>query len=320
MTRKKPTIKSVTVLIPVHNEQDCLYALFKRLAAAVPIEYEWSFLFVNDCSTDESFNILMKQRIADPRIGIISLSRCFGKEKALSAGLAHIDTDAVVIMDADLQDPPECLPAMVESWKKGYDVVAMKRSDRKVDSIVKRWCAILYYKAMWAIGDVPMPANVGDFRLISKRVVDILNLLPESNRNMKGLFAWVGFKTIELDYVREGRVAGSTKWPFTKLVELALDGISAHSIAPLRLSTYTGAFVAIFSVLFGMYTILKTLTFGEPVQGYTTLLTLVTFLGGLQLVCIGILGEYVGRTFIESKRRPLYVIDQIHQPNKNEKV
>lgn len=310
-----PVVGSVAIIIPVHNEADTIDTLLKRIndvTRALP--YSWSYIFIDDHSTDSSLTLLKKRRQTDPRIGIISLSRCFGKESALSAGLAHADADAVVVMDADLQDPPECLTNMIQAWRSGADVVAMKRADRRVDTRFKRFCASGFYSIMQYIGDVPIPADVGDFRLMSRKVVTVLNLLPESNRCMKGLFAWAGFKTVHVDYVREDRCAGESQWSFPKLMKLAIDGITAHSIAPLRLATYSGATVALLAVLFGVFTIIKTLTLGEVVAGYTTLLTLVTFLGGLQLLAIGILGEYVGRTYIESKRRPVFVVDEVLPP------
>lgn len=312
----KSSLKSVAIIIPVHNEAEGLDTLLMRINSVTrSLPYAWSYLFVNDHSSDDSLAILKRHRQNDPRIGIITLSRCFGKEYALSAGLAHVNADAVVLMDADLQDPPECLPKMVQAWQSGFDVVAMKRSDRRVDTRFKRFCANGFYRTMQKIGDVPIPADVGDFRLMSRKVVTVLNLLPESNRCMKGLFAWAGFKTTQVDYVREGRNAGESQWPLPRLIKLAVDGITAHSIVPLRLATFSGAVVALFAVLFGLFTIIKTLTVGEPVAGYTTLLTLVTFLGGLQLLAIGVLGEYVGRTYMESKRRPVFVVDEVLHPN-----
>ena len=311
----KPVFSKVAIIIPVHNEADGLEALLTRInKVTCTLPYSWSYIFVNDCSTDSSLEILKQYRQSDPRIGIITLSRCFGKEYALSAGIAHVEADAVVLMDADLQDPPECLPEMIEAWKSGYDVVAMRRSDRRVDTRFKRFCAAGFYRIMQNIGDVPVPADVGDFRLMSSKVTSVLKLLPESNRCMKELFAWTGFKTTQVDYVREGRCSGESQWPLTKLIKLAVDGITAHTIAPLRIATYTGTIVALFAVLFGLFTVVKTLTLGEPVSGYTTLLALMTFLGGIQLLAVGVLGEYVGRTYVESKRRPVFVADEVLLP------
>lgn len=306
------SVKTVTIIIPVHNESEALDELLQRInSVTCALPYSWSYLFIDDHSSDTSLAQLKRHRQSDPRIGIVSLSRCFGKEAALSAGLAHADADAVVLMDADLQDPPECLPRMLKKWQSGFDVVAMKRADRRVDTRFKRFCANGFYSIMRRISDVPFPADVGDFRLMSRKVITVLNLLPESNRCMKGLFAWAGFKTTQVDYVRESRCSGQSQWPLVKLVKLAVDGITAHSIAPLRLATYSGALVALLAVAFGLFTIAKTLTLGESVAGYTTLLTLVTFLGGLQLLAIGVMGEYVGRIYIESKRRPVFVVDEV---------
>lgn len=315
-----PTFGSVAIIIPVHNEEDVLDSLIDRLNSVTrTLPFSWSYIFVNDRSTDKSLELLKEYRDSDPRIGIVTLSRCFGKENALSAGLAHTDADAVILMDADLQDPPECIPQMLEAWQRGYDVVAMKRSDRQVDSWFKRFSALGFYRIMQEIGDIPIPNDVGDFRLMSKKVVDVLNKLPEANRCMKGLFAWAGFDTIQLTYVREERNAGQSQWPLAKLIRLAVDGITSHSIAPLRIATYSGITVALAAMLLGAFTIAKTLILGEPVPGYTTILTVVAFIGGVQLLAIGVLGEYVGRTYIESKRRPIFITDEVLMPTSETK-
>ena len=304
--------KKVAVIVPVHNEAQNIEELFRRLIEVTrPLPISWTFIFVDDCSNDSSVDIIKKHQNSDSRICIISLSRRFGKEAALSAGIAHSDAEAVIIMDADLQDPPECIPDMIHTWQSGYHVVAMRRIDRTVDSYFKKVTAAIFYRLMLKIGDFPIPENVGDFRLMSRKVTSVLSLLPESNRCMKGLFAWAGFSTAFVDYDRKRRFDGETKWSLMSLVKLAVDGITSHSIAPLRLATVSGVGVATFAVGFGIFTILKTLIVGEPVAGYTTILTLVTFLGGLQLLAIGLLGEYVGRIYIESKRRPAFVVDEI---------
>ena len=308
-------LSTVCIVIPVYNEATGLPALLQRLDQCTSQRLcQWSFLFVNDASTDESLSVLQSLQAVDSRIGIISLSRQFGKEYAVSAGLAYAEGDAVVLMDADLQDPPECLPTMIDTWQSGYDVVAMRRSDRRTDSWFKQRSARVFYSLMQQLGDVEMPIDVGDFRLMSRRVVDVINQLPESNRCLKGLFAWAGFRTAQLDYKRAARHTGYTKWPVIRLLRLAIDGITAYSIAPLRAASVIGTAAAALAVMFGVFTLFKTLLVGDPARGFTTLLTVVTFIGGVQLMAIGVLGEYVGRTFMEVKRRPLFVVDSVSMP------
>lgn len=313
---RKTSRMHVSLVIPVHNEAQGLPLLVDVLQSVTSsIACEWSFLFINDGSSDDSLSILEELKAQEPRIGIINLSRCFGKEYAVSAGLKHSDADAVVLMDADLQDPPQCLVPMVKAWQSGFDVVAMRRVDRQVDSWFKRQCASLFYHMISNMtNEIQIPSQVGDFRLMSRRVVDVINTLPESNRCLKGLFAWVGFSTTIIDYKRDSRSMGQSQWSLLKLIKLAMDGFTAFSIVPLRLATFAGITTAAFSVLFGLFTLFKTVFIGEPVAGYTTLLTIMTFLGGIQLLAIGMLGEYVGRTFLEVKGRPLFVVESIKPP------
>ncbi len=319
MNRTKPQVDRlhVSLIIPVHNEADALPLLVDTLQTVTASinACDWTYLFINDGSTDDSLAILQALQGKHPRIGIINLSRCFGKEYAVSAGLAHSDADAVVLMDADLQDPPQCLAPMVEAWQSGSDVVAMRRIDRQVDSWFKRCSAAVFYGVAGRLtGEVQIPSQVGDFRLMSRRVVDVVNALPEANRCLKGLFAWVGFETAIIDYKRESRCVGQSQWSILKLIKLAVDGFTSFSIIPLRMATFAGIAAALFAVLFGLFTLLKTVFMGEPVAGYTTLLTVITFLGGIQLLAIGVLGEYVGRTFMEVKGRPLFVVESVAPP------
>jgi len=315
-TQNTTVSQYLSLVIPVHNEADGLALLYKRLVAVTAdLSIKTEFLFINDGSQDESLNILEAFRTNDSRIAIVNLSRCYGKESAVTAGLAHAIGDALIILDADLQDPPECIPDMVHAWREGYDVVAMQRADRSVDTWSKRTSAALFYRMLNWLSDVPIPENVGDFRLLSRRVVDALNQLPEQNRYMKGLFSWVGFRTRILQYTRAARQEGDTKWSTLKLFGLAVDGVTAFSIKPLRIATLVGAVAASLSFLFGVTTVIKAVLYGDPVAGFPTLISVITFLGGMQLLAAGVLGEYIGRMFIETKRRPLFLVESYKPAN-----
>jgi glycosyltransferase involved in cell wall biosynthesis len=268
-------------------------------------------IYVNDGSADDTIDVIESLQAMDGRVGLINLSRNFGKESALTAGIDYARGDAVIVIDADLQDPPECIPDMLDAWRLGYDVVAMKRGDRSTDTLFKRISAACFYRVLAKLSAVHIPENVGDFRLLSRRAVDALKAMPERNRYMKGLFAWVGFKTIEIEYKRDPRFVGGSKWPLFKLIGLALDGITSFSIAPLRIASMAGALVAVCALIYGTFFLAKTLLFGDSVAGFPTLIVMITFLGGAQLMAIGLLGEYVGRLLIESKQRPLYFVDTL---------
>lgn len=307
----KPT-HTVTLVIPVHNEAAGLRDLVARLDdITCSLHFAFTFLFIDDGSTDSSFEILDGLRADDPRIGILSLSRRFGKEAAVSAGLAHADGDGVVVMDADLQDPPDCLPAMLNAWQDGHEVVVMRRRDRRVDSWFKRFCAAAFYASIRRLSAVEIPEGVGDFRLMSRRVVAVVNELPEANRCLKELFAWIGFRTKTLDYERKARANGSSQWSLTKLVGLAVDGLTASSIAPLRLATLAGSAISVTALLFGLVKLSQTVLHGVPVPERLAEVLFLSLLGGAQLLAIGLLGEYVGRSFVESKRRPVFIVDSL---------
>ena len=306
---------TISVVVPCYNESDGLIQFHHRLgnalrAASVAAE----IIYVNDGSADDTFDVIKSLQSSDNRVGLIDLSRNFGKEAALTAGIDHAHGDAVIVIDADLQDPPECIPDMVDAWRLGNDVVAMKRGDRSTDTRFKRISALWFYKILSRLSDVRIPENVGDFRLLSRRAVDALKAMPERNRYMKGLFAWVGFKTIEIEYKRDPRFVGDSKWPLLKLIGLALDGITSFSIAPLRLASIAGGLVAVGAMIYGTSMLAKTLLFGDSVAGFPTLIVVITFLGGAQLMAIGLLGEYVGRLLVESKQRPLYFVDSVDLP------
>ncbi|MFO1414638.1 MAG: glycosyltransferase family 2 protein [Burkholderiales bacterium] len=304
----------LSLVVPVYNEQEVLGAFHERVSAvlaALPCAAE--IVFVNDGSRDGSLALMRTLRDRDARIAVVDLSRNFGKEIAMSAGLDFATGDAVVVLDADLQDPPELLPDMLRAWADGHDVVLMRRRSRSGESFVKRATARAFYRTIDRMGAIDIPENIGDFRLLSRRAVDAMRRLPERSRFMKGLFAWIGFPSTIIDYDRPGRHAGTTKWNYWRLWNFALEGITSFSALPLKLASYVGLATALAAFVYGGYIIAKTLLFGDPVRGYPTLAVLVLFLGGLQLMALGIIGEYLARMFVEVKQRPLYLV-QGHWP------
>lgn len=305
----------ISIVIPCFNEALALDSLLARLDQALATVPDASFeiVCVNDGSHDGTLQRLIVLQQQRTNLVVVDLSRNFGKESALSAGIAVATGEAVVPMDADLQDPPELLAQLVDLWRQGFEVVVARRADRSSDSWLKRVTAGAFYRAHNAMSDVQIPNNVGDFRLMDRAVVDVLNALPESRRFMKGLFAWVGFRTVAVDYVRESRVAGTSSFNGWRLWNLAVEGITGFSITPLRIWSYLGLMVASASFAWGMWILVRTLIFGHDVPGYASLIVAVTFLGGLQLIGIGIVGEYVGRTYIESKRRPAFVVRRVYR-------
>ena len=311
----------ISVVVPCYNESDGLYQFHDRLSRALKaVRAVAEIIYVNDGSVDNTLDVIESLRSSDRRVGLIDLSRNFGKEAALTAGIDHARGDAVIVIDADLQDPPECIPDMINAWQRGHDVVAMKRGDRSTDTLFKRVSAACFYRMLSRLSAVRIPENVGDFRLLSRRAVDAIKSMPERNRYMKGLFAWVGFKTIEIEYKRDPRFIGDSKWPLFKLIGLALDGITSFSIAPLRLASLAGALVALGALFYGSFILIKTALFGDSVAGFPTLIVMISFLGGAQLMATGLLGEYVGRLLIESKQRPLYFTDTVTLPSQEEAV
>ena len=300
-----------SVVIPMYNEAEIVGEMHRRLAATMAtLGAPWEVVYVNDGSRDASLRIVEAMQHDDSHIAVVNLSRNFGKEVATTAGLDHARGDAVIVIDADLQDPPEVIPRLVATWRAGYDVVYAQRRKRNGDSWLKKATAAAFYRIMRNLGDVPLPENVGDFRLMSRRVVDAVQQLREHHRFMKGLFAWVGFPSTVVVYDREARGAGRTKWSYWKLWNLALEAITGFTVAPLKIATWLGLAVAAFAVAFGAQLILRTLVFGNPVAGYPSLMAVMLFLGGTQLVTLGIIGEYLGRVFDETKRRPLYLVER----------
>lgn len=305
---------TLSVVVPVYNEDVVLPAFQQRLRAVLDVlECDVEIIYVNDGSTDESLTALTEIHRSDPRVAVIDLSRNFGKEVAMTAGLDAAAGDAVIMMDADLQDPPECIPEMVREWQAGCDVVLMRRRSRVQDGWFKKATARAFYRAIGRIGAIDIPPNVGDFRLLSRRATQALRRFPERSRFMKGLFAWIGFPTREIEYDRDGRFAGKTKWNYWRLWNFALEGITSFSAVPLKLASYIGLATSLVAFVYGGYVVVKTLLIGDRVPGYPTLVTLVLFLGGLQLMALGIIGEYLARMFVEVKQRPLYLV-QRHLP------
>ena len=299
-----------SVVVPAFNEADGLTEFHRRLANVMDLLGSWEVVYVDDGSEDATRAVLERLRRDDPRIALISLTRNFGKEIATTAGLDHASGEAVVVIDADLQDPPEAIPSLVAAWRNGFDMVVAQRRSRRGETPLKRATAHLFYRLMRHTGRVRLPVDTGDFRLISRRAVDAVRQLREHHRFMKGLFAWVGFPATAVLYDRAPRQTGASKWGYWKLWNLALEGITSFTVVPLKVATYLGLFVALFAVVFGVQLVLKTLILGNPVAGYPSLMTVILFLGGVQLVTLGVIGEYLGRVFNETKQRPLYLVER----------
>ncbi|ATG92213.1 polyisoprenyl-phosphate glycosyltransferase [Methylomonas koyamae] len=302
----------LSIIIPAYNEQEVLGEFYARVTAVLDsMVSDYELIFVNDGSRDGTLPLLEKFAESDPRVVVIDLSRNFGKEIAVSAGIDFARGDAVVIIDADLQDPPELIPEFVRQWQNGFDNVYARRVSRDGESTIKKVTAYLFYRFIRMITNIDIPADTGDFRLLSRRAVDSLKQLPERNRFMKGLYAWIGYPAIAVEYRRDPRYAGDTKWNYWKLWNFALEGITSFTEVPLKVASYVGGFIAFFAFCYGIYIIVNTLLYGNPVAGYPSLIVTILFLGGIQLVFIGILGEYLARAFSESKRRPLYFVNKV---------
>ena len=309
---KKEQKKILSIVSPAYNEAENLGEFYSRVINATDnLNLEIEIIYINDGSQDSTIDIITKQRQIDNRITIIDLSRNFGKEIALTAGLDYSSGEAVIVIDTDLQDPPELIPKLVEKWREGYDVVNAKRIKRKGESLLKKVMSYIYYRLLFYLSDINVPRDTGDFRLLNKNALDALLKLREKHRYMKGLFVWVGFKQKEIEYEREARFKGKTKWGFFSLFNLAFDGLTSFSIMPLRLASIIGFISALIGFFYGAVIVFKTLFFHEPVAGFTSLVVLITFFGGIQLLSIGIIGEYIGRIFNETKNRPLYVVKNI---------
>jgi glycosyltransferase involved in cell wall biosynthesis len=305
----------ISLVVPFFNEEEVIEQFFGEVGAALDVipNCDYEIVCVNDGSRDSTLEKLLHFSNIDPRVKVVDLSRNFGKEAALTAGLDHATGDAVIPFDADLQDPPSAIASLVEKWREGFDVVIAKRSERLTDSYLKRSTASWFYRVHNAISDIQIPANAGDFRLMSRQAVDALKQLPENRRFMKGLFAWVGFRTTTIEYVRHSRIAGESKFSGWKLWNFALEGVTSFSTFPLRVWAYLGGATATFALIYAVYLAVRTVVRGVDVPGYASIITAVLFLGGIQLIGIGIIGEYVGRIYYESKRRPNYLVRRVYQ-------
>jgi len=308
-----PAPPALSVVVPCFNEVEVLELFHARTSAVLDgLGASYEIVLVNDGSTDGTLALMLALQAADSRIAVLNLSRNFGKEIALTAGLDHARcTDAVVVIDADLQDPPEVIPALVEAARQGFDVAYAQRSIRHGESWLKRTTAHGFYRVMQSLGGrVQLPRDTGDFRLMSRRALDALLALREQHRFMKGLFAWVGFPSVAVPYERAPRAAGTTKWNWWKLWNLSLEGITSFTVGPLKIASYMGLAVAFFSALYILQLLVRTVFFGNPVAGYPSLMAAVLFLGGVQMMMLGIIGEYLGRVFNETKGRPLYLVER----------
>jgi len=301
----------ISIVCPCYNEQDTVTVFTNTIVPElVKTELSYELIFINDGSRDQTLNKLKDLQTQHANIRVINLARNFGKEAALTAGIDRSKGQVVVPIDVDLQDPPELIHDFIREWQQGYDVVVAKRSDRTSDSFAKKLSAEWFYKFHNKISHVKIPENVGDYRLMTRRVVEAIQQLPENQRFMKGIFSWVGFKTKIIEYKRDPRVAGETSFNGWKLWNFALEGITSFSTAPLRIWLYVGLLISLLAFVYGSAIVIKTLIFGIDAPGYASLITIMLFLGGVQLIGLGVMGEYIGRLFMESKRRPIYIIEE----------
>lgn len=307
--------KLVTILVPAYNEQEVLHLLYDRLEKLMNenTNYDFEVLLVNDGSKDKTFEIMQELREKDKRFCYLNLSRNFGKETAMIAGLDYCKGDAVVIIDADLQDPPELIPEMIKYWEEGYDDVYAKRKSREGETWLKKFTSKMYYRVLQGFTRIEIQKDTGDFRLLDRRCVEALKSMRENQRYTKGLFSIIGYNKKEILYDRDPRAAGQTKWNYGKLIDLSIDGITSFTTSPLRWAALIGCGVSVIGFVYMLYIIIKTIVTGIDVPGYASLIVVILFLGGIQLIFLGIIGEYLGRTFNESKHRPLYFIERYNE-------
>ncbi|MBR1593172.1 MAG: glycosyltransferase family 2 protein [Alloprevotella sp.] len=312
-------MKTITVLVPAYNEEQSVplfYEELRRITDGLP-QYRWDVLFVDDGSTDGTADALRRLREADSRVRWLHLSRNFGKESAMLAGFDYADGDATIIMDCDLQDPVDVIPELLSAYEEGFQDVYARRRTRGREPLLRKWLTRLYYSLLQRSARFDVLPNVGDFRLLDRRCVLALRSLRETQRYTKGLFCWIGFRKKEVLFDRDDRRMGRSNFTYRSLVRLALDGLTSFTTAPLRLSMLCGVLVSLAAFVYLVYVVAKTLLFGEPVQGYPTLVTLILFLGGMQLLALGIIGEYVARIYNEAKRRPVYLVDAVNGETTN---
>ena len=307
--------KLVTILIPAYNESESLPHLYERLNTLMNEQssYDFEILFVNDGSKDNTLDLIKEMRAKDSRINYVNLSRNYGKEIAMAAGFDYVQGDALVIIDADLQDPPELIPEMLKYWEEGYDDVYAKRRSRKGESFLKKLTSWGFYRTLQSMTKIEIQKDTGDFRLLDRRCVEAIKQLKESQRYTKGLYSWIGYRKKEILYDRDPRIAGKTKWNYRNLINLSIDGITSFTTSPLRWAAIVGILVSIVGFIYMISIILKTLIHGIDVSGYASMMVVILFLGGIQLIFLGLIGEYLGRAFYETKHRPLYFIDSYNE-------
>ena len=303
-------MKKVTILVPCYNEEESLPALYKALMHLTNQHpnYNWELLFVDDGSRDSTIQVLKELRQNDKRVSYVELSRNFGKENAMLAGFDYATGDCVIIMDADLQHPPQVIPEMLKKWEEGYEDVYGKRLSRGKESFMRKKLSLLYYSMLQKSTRYDILPNVGDFRLLDRKCIDALKQLRESERYTKGLFCFIGFKKTYVEFETQDRIAGVSSWNYLGLISLAIQGITSFTVAPLRLATLFGTLVSFLAFIYMIFSFIKAVIWGDAVQGFPTLIIIILFIGGVELLCLGIIGEYVGRIFSETKRRPVYIV------------
>lgn len=314
--------KKISIIVPTYNEEESIPFLYERLTKIIDDikNYKFEVLFVNDGSKDKTLELIKEIRKKDDRYCYVNLSRNFGKEVAMMAGLDYAKGDAVIFIDADLQDPPELIPELIKYWEEGYDDVYAKRKTRDGETFLKKFTSKMYYRVLQKLTKIEIQRDTGDFRLLDRRCVNALKKLRESQRCSKSMFSWIGYNKKEVLFDRDARVAGKTKWNYTKLVDLAIDGITSFTTLPLRLSTYIAIPIFATLVVYFMYVIAKSIIINEPIQAFQAIILLILFFSGIQILLFGIVGEYLGRIFNETKNRPLYLVDEYNgEKEKNEK-
>ena len=304
----------ISIVVAMHNEEPAIDAFFREVDAVLnTLAFKFEYICVNDGSTDRTLNRLLERQARDARIRIVDLTRNFGKEAAMMAGLERARGDAVVLIDADLQDPPERIREFVVCWMQGYEVVYGVRTSRRADTATKRLTASMFYKIFNMMSEIAIPENAGDFRLLDRKAVDALLQLPERNRFTKGLYAWIGFRQIGIPFERVERVAGTSSWSYFKLFNFSIDALTSFSILPLRIASVLGGTISIVGILYAFYLVIRTLVFGIDVPGYASIMVAILFLGGFQMLGLGIVGEYIGRLYLEAKGRPIYLVAGVYE-------
>ena len=305
-------MKKISIIIPAYNEEESLPILFERVTALIDsiTNYEFEVLFVDDGSKDKTLELIKAQRAIDKRYSYVTFSRNFGKETAMIAGLDYAVGDAVIFIDADLQDPPELIPELIHWWEEGYDDVYARRNSRSGETWFKKWTSAMYYKVLQSLTSVEIQKDTGDFRLLDKRCVNVLRKMRETGRNSKSMFSWIGYKKKEVLYNRDPRVAGKTKWNYKRLLDLAIDGITSFTTSPLRISTFLAVPTFLVLLIYFIYVIIKAITIQGEIHAFQATILLLLFFSGINIMLFGIIGEYLGRIFNESKHRPLYLVDE----------